>query len=79
MSNQQKQQQQQQLPASSSSNYRRNSVPYQPNLIRPTGSSPSNHGNVFFFPLVRILQVYLARGKYITYILSVQLNEVNRA
>jgi hypothetical protein len=44
MSNQQKQ-----LPESSSSNYRRNSVPYQPNLIPPIGSSPSNHGKCFSF------------------------------
>ncbi len=51
MSNQQQQhQQQRQLPVSPPSNYRRNSVPYQPNLVRPIGSSPSNHGNLFLFP-----------------------------
>ncbi|CAF2559743.1 unnamed protein product [Rotaria sp. Silwood2] len=43
MSNQQQQQQIPLLPPTPPPIYRRNSVPYQPNLVRPTGSSQSNH------------------------------------
>lgn len=28
--------------------YRRNSVPYEPNLARPTGLSQSNHGRILY-------------------------------
>ncbi|CAF0864304.1 unnamed protein product [Rotaria sp. Silwood1] len=42
MSNQQQQQQMQPLPPTSPPIYRRNSVPYQSNLIRPIGSSQPN-------------------------------------
>ncbi len=65
MSNQQ--QQHQQLPPPPPPIYRRNSVPYESNLLRPSHSSQPNHGK-FFFLLLRISKACLVKRKYITYV-----------